>query len=131
MSGAARRVVAVPITLVTAGGVAVVVAEIFRGVIFGSSHADPVWLILGGAWAAAMLAATVAMWTGAERRWRPALWTGALALVVGAAVLASGVRGFTRQALVLAVAAALAAGLVAAGLRGPRPESRRPRERSS
>jgi hypothetical protein len=121
MSEATRHVVAVPITVVTAGGVAVVVAEIFRGVIFGASHADPVWLILGGAWAAAMLAATVAMWTGADRRRRPALWTGAVALVAGAGVLASGMGAGARQAFVLAAAAVLAAGMLAAA----RPASRR------
>ncbi len=120
MSDSTRRIVAVPVTLVTAAGLAVVVAEIFRGVVFGRSHADPAWLILGAAWVAAMLAATVALWTGADRRSRPALWTGAAALVAGAAVLASGLGVIAWRVLLFALAALLAAGSIAAGRPGPR-----------
>jgi hypothetical protein len=127
MSHAARRVVAVAVTVVSAAGLAVVVAELFRGVIFGANHADPVWLILGAAWVAAMLAATVTLWAGAERRSKGALWTGAVALLAGAPILASSVAGAAHQAIVIFVAAVLATGLIAAA----QPGRRRDRERSS
>ena len=111
------HVVAVPITVVTAGVSRSSWRRIFRGASSGASHADPVWLIPGGAWAAGPRCSplTVAMWTeSADRRRRPALWTqGAVAPVAGAGVPPPAWGGGrARQALVALRrrAAVLAAG---------------------
>jgi len=112
-----QRILAVPVSIVTAGGVAVLVAAIFKGVIFGSAHAAPVSLILGGAWAATMLAASFVLWTGASARHRGAVWTGAVAVIVGAIALIADPPGdglVVRAGLTLA-AVAVALGLVEAG----------------
>ena len=95
---------------------AVLVAAIFKGVIFGSAHATPVALILGGAWAAAMLAASFVLWSGASSRFRGAMWTGAVAVIVGAVavIVGSPARDAVRIGLALA-AVAVALGLAEAG----------------
>jgi hypothetical protein len=117
MSAGSQRILAVPVTIVTAGGVAVLVAAIFKGVIFGSAHAAPVALILGGAWAAAMLAASFVLWTGASSRFRGAMWTAAIAVIVGTlAVMADSPARSVAVRVGLALAAvAVALGLVEAG----------------
>jgi hypothetical protein len=113
VSVGSQRLLAVPVTIVTAAGVAILVAAIFKGVVFGSAHAAPVSLILGGAWAAAMLAASYVLWTGASSRFRGAMWTAAAAMLGVAGVVVAG--SFARE-LVLRIGLALAVAAVALGL---------------
>jgi hypothetical protein len=117
VSVGAQRLLAVPVAIVTAAGVAVLVAAVFQGVVYGANHAAPVTLILGGAWSAAMLAATYVLWTGASSRFRGAMWTGAVAMVAVAAAAATDAlaRGVAVRIGLALVAAVVALGLVEAG----------------